>query len=218
MVETLSWYSEKKKRELIEMFTGIVTAIGELSVKKRTSDAMTIGIDSKDFDLSDVALGDSIAVSGVCLTVISLNDCQFDADVSLETLSKTSLGNKIEGGLVNLEKAMKADSRFGGHIVTGHVDGLGEVESVEEVGDYIQFTVKVPQVLSRYFAAKGSACVDGVSLTVNTVSENNFTFMTIPHTLSVTTLGSLDRGSAVNLEIDIIARYLDRLIGERFGK
>ena len=218
MVETLNWYSEKKKRELIEMFTGIVTAIGELSVKKRTSDAMTIGIDSKDFDLSDVALGDSIAVSGVCLTVVSLNDCQFDADVSLETLSKTSLGNKIEGGLVNLEKAMKADSRFGGHIVTGHVDGLGEVESVEEVGDYIQFTIKVPQVLSRYFATKGSACVDGVSLTVNTVSENNFTFMTIPHTLSVTTLGSLDRGSAVNLEIDIIARYLDRLIGERFGK
>lgn len=214
----LNWYSEKKKRELIEMFTGIVTAIGELSVKKRTSDAMTIGIDSKDFDLSDVALGDSIAVSGVCLTVISLNDCQFDADVSLETLSKTSLGNKIEGGLVNLEKAMKADSRFGEHIVTGHVDGLGEVESVEEVGDYIKFTVKVPQSLSRYFAAKGSACVDGVSLTVNTVSENNFTFMTIPHTLSVTTLGSLDRGSAVNLEIDIIARYLDRLIGERFGK
>ena len=137
--------------------------------------------------------------------------------MSLETLSKTSLGNKIEGGLVNLEKAMKADSRFGGHIVTGHVDGLGEVESVEEVGDYIQFTVKVPQVLSRYFAAKGSACVDGVSLTVNTVS-NNFTFMTIPHTLSKTTLGSLDRGTAVNLEIDIIARYLDRLIGERFGK
>ena len=218
MVETLNWYSGKKKRELIEMFTGIVTAIGELSVKKRTSDAMTIGIDSKDFDLSDVALGDSIAVSGVCLTVISLNDCQFDADVSLETLSKTSLGNKIEGGLVNLEKAMKADSRFGGHIVTGHVDGLGEVESVEEVGDYIQFTVKVPQLLSHYFAAKGSACVDGVSLTVNTVSENNFTFMTIPHTLSMTTLGSLDRGSAVNLEIDIIARYLERLFGERFGR
>ena len=200
------------------MFTGIVTAIGELSVKKRASDAMTIGIDSKDFDLTDVALGDSIAVSGVCLTVISLNGYQFDADVSLETLSKTSLATKIEGGLVNLEKAMKADSRFGGHIVTGHVDGLGEVESLEEVGDYIKFTVKVPQPLSRYFAVKGSVCVDGVSLTINTVSENNFTFMTIPHTLSMTTLGNLSRGSAVNLEIDIIARYLERLIGERFGK
>tara|TARA_B100000579_G_C22767680_1_gene822343 strand:+ start:449 stop:1063 length:615 start_codon:yes stop_codon:yes gene_type:complete len=200
------------------MFTGIVTAIGELSVKKRASDAMTIGIDSKDFDLTDVALGDSIAVSGVCLTVISLNGYQFDADVSLETLSKTSLATKIEGGLVNLEKAMKADSRFGGHIVTGHVDGLGEVESLEEVGDYIKFTVKVPQPLSRYFAVKGSVCVDGVSLTINTVSENNFTFMTIPHTLSMTTLGNLSRGSAVNLEIDIIARYLERLIGERFGE
>ncbi len=200
------------------MFTGIVTAIGELSVKKRASDAMTIGIDSKDFDLTDVALGDSIAVSGVCLTVISLNGYQFDADVSLETLSKTSLATKIEGGLVNLEKAMKADSRFGGHIVTGHVDGLGEVESLEEVGDYIKFTVKVPQPLSRYFAVKGSVCVDGVSLTINTVSENNFTFMTIPHTLSMTTLGNLSRGSVVNLEIDIIARYLERLIGERFGE
>ena len=200
------------------MFTGIVTATGRVSIKKKAKDAMTIGVESADFDFSDVVLGDSIAVSGVCLTAIRFTDKEFDADVSLETLSKTSLGTRVDGGLVNLEKAMKADSRFGGHIVTGHVDGLGEVNNVQKVGDYIEFTIKIPQHLSRYFAAKGSVCVDGVSLTVNAVSEDDFTFMTIPHTLSMTTLGGLSRGSIVNLEIDIIARYLERLMGERFGE
>jgi len=200
------------------MFTGIVLTTGKVSVKERTEDAMTIRVESQAFDLSDVDIGDSIAVSGACLTVVGLATNKFDADVSLETLSKTTLGSKINGGSVNLEKAMKADSRFGGHIVTGHVDGLGMVREVEEVGDYIKFTIEVPSDLSRYFAAKGSVCVDGVSLTINTAADCNFTFMTIPHTLSITTLGELKKNIEVNLEIDIIARYLERLIGERFDK
>ena len=191
------------------MFTGIVSTTGKIAVKKSIGDAMRIKIESKSFDLNDISLGDSISVSGVCLTVVALDDRSFDTDVSIETLSKTTLGSKINNGNVNLEKAMKAGARLGGHIVTGHIDGLGLVESVEELDGYIKISVSVPSGISRYLATKGSVCVDGVSLTINESSGAEFNFMTIPHTLSITTLGDLKPGNSVNIEIDIIARYLE---------
>jgi len=194
------------------MFTGIVSATGKIVVKKNVGDAMRIKIDSKDLELSDISLGESISVSGVCLTVVAFDDKSFETDVSIETLSKTTLGSKINNGKVNLEKAVKADERLGGHMVTGHIDGLGLVESVEELDDYVKFSVSVSGGVSRYLAAKGSVCVDGVSLTINESSGDKFNFMTIPHTLSITTLGDLKLGDSVNIEIDIIARYVERLM------
>ncbi len=197
------------------MFTGIVSTTGIIVVKQNVGDAMRIKIDSKDLELHDVSLGDSISVSGVCLTVVAFDDRSFETDVSIETLSKTTLGSKINSGNVNLEKAMKADARLGGHIVMGHIDGLGLVESVEELDGYVKFSVSVPGDISRYLATKGSVCVDGVSLTINESSGDKFNFMTIPHTLSITTLGDLKTGDSVNIEIDIIARYLERLMEEK---
>jgi riboflavin synthase len=182
------------------MFTGIVTAVG------RIMRVAPLEVDAGALDLSDVAVGDSICVQGVCLTVTSIGPQRFTADVSQETL-RVSTGLERPGE-VNLEKSLAVGDRLGGHLVTGHVDGVGEVVRREEgmVG------IRTPRALSRFIAAKGSICVDGVSLTVNRVDNDLFEVNLIPHTLEVTTLGRLAPGVRVNLEVDLVARYVERLL------
>lgn len=204
------------------MFTGIIQAVGTLhQIETRGSDARMV-IKSGNLDLSDVSLGDSIAVNGVCLTVIALTDATFTVDVSAETLRCTegfSVGAKNNLGTtgflpdaeVNLEKAMRPIDRLGGHIVSGHVDGVGTVAVFQPEGESHRLEIDAPANLARYIAAKGSITVQGVSLTVNTVSGVRFAINLIPHTLAHTTLKHLKPGSRVNLEIDMVARYVERL-------
>src|SRR5262245_52239137 len=182
------------------MFTGIVQAVGRIA---RVS---PLEVQCPALDLSDVAVGASIAVQGVCLTVTSLTGKGFTADVSAETLRVTA--GLDRAGEVNLEKSLKLGAELGGHLVTGHVDGIGEVVSRE--GGVVRF--RAPKELARYVARKGSICVDGVSLTVNRVEGETFEVNLIPHTLEVTTLGRLKNGTRVNLEVDLVARYVDRLL------
>jgi len=157
------------------------------------------------------SIGDSISISGVCLTMLEPDSTGFSADLSVETLDKTSLGKRRPGDSVNLELAMRASDRLGGHMVSGHVDGLARLVSRDEDGRSERFLFEADRSLARYIAPKGSVCLDGVSLTVNEVDDNRFSICIIPHTLEVTTLGSLAAGEVVNLEVDLIARYLDRL-------
>jgi len=185
------------------MFTGIVHAVGKIVRLD------PLEIESAAFDLSDVAVGDSICVQGACLTVTALTRKGFTADVSAETRSVTA-GLDRAGALVNLEKSLALGERLGGHLVAGHVDGVGEVLSLSEG----VLKVQAPRELARYIARKGSICVDGVSLTVNRVEAELFDAYLIPHTLEVTTLGRLIPGARVNLEVDLIARYVDRLLTE----
>ena len=194
------------------MFTGIIQAIGEIA------QIQSKGVDSRFYirtgtlDLSDVSLGDSIAVNGVCLTAVELPGDGFWADVSTETLRKTALAAIGVGSRVNLEKAVTPATFLGGHIVSGHVDGVGKVVQRETAGRSIHFQIEAPQALAKYIAAKGSICVNGISLTVNDINGAVFDLNIVPHTLAQTTLADCQRGSAVNLEVDIIARYLERLI------
>lgn len=182
------------------MFTGIVQAVGRIL---RTN---PLEIDGAGLDLADVALGDSICVQGVCLTVTAKRPRGFTADVSAETLRVTT--GLERPGEVNLEKSLALNGKLGGHLVTGHVDGVGEVETFAEG----VLRVRMPAALRRYVARKGSICVDGVSLTVNRVEEDAFEVQLIPHTLGVTTLSRLARGARVNLEVDLIARYVERML------
>jgi riboflavin synthase len=182
------------------MFTGIVQAVG------RIVRLDPLEIESTGLDLSDVAVGDSIAVQGVCLTVTALTRSGFTADVSAETRRVTAGLDRI-GGQVNLEKSLALGERLGGHLVAGHVDGVGEVVALKAG----VLSVRAPRELSRYIARKGSICIDGVSLTVNRVDGDSFELQLIPHTLQVTTLGRLAPGARVNLEVDLIARYVERL-------
>jgi riboflavin synthase len=169
--------------------------------------------------MSDVALGDSIAVSGVCLTVIAFDTGSFDADVSLETLRCTKLGDLNKGDPVNLEKALTPETRLGGHIVSGHVDGVGEVVSRKPEGNSVHFKIRAPSELSKYIAAKGSITIDGTSLTVNAINADVFDLNIVPHTLQETTMDSFQAGTRVNLEVDVIARYLERLLlGDASGE
>lgn len=179
---------------------------------------MRLGLEAGGLDLSDVALGDSIAVSGPCLTVVSFDEQRFEVDVSSETLARTTLGRRRVGDRVNLEKALRLDSRLGGHLVSGHVDGIGRVVRRETLDDYVRFVIGVPGELARYLAFKGSVCVDGVSLTVNAASADGFEILTIPHTLERTTLGGLGPGAEVNIEVDLIARYIERLLTSGAGE
>jgi riboflavin synthase len=193
------------------MFTGIVQAVGRIAVREtRGSDARLV-IDAGALDLADVGLGDSIAVAGVCLTVVAIDGARWTADVSAETLALTTLGALAVGDGVNLEKALRLADRLGGHLVSGHVDGVGDVVAVEDDGGSQRWTFRVPAPLARYIAAKGSICVDGVSLTVNSVAPDAFGITLIPHTLAVTTFGARTTGDPVNLEVDLVARYLERL-------
>lgn len=197
------------------MFTGIVEAVGSIAgIDNRGDDARLI-IDTDRLDPADMAIGDSLAVSGVCLSLISKSSHQVEVDVSAETLRCTTLGELHAGSQVNLERALQLSDRLGGHLVSGHVDGVGTVVSCDPAGESLCVSIQAPPELSRYIAAKGSICVDGVSLTVNSVAGGEFSVNLIPHTRTVTTLGALERGRTVNLEVDMIARYLERLIGDR---
>lgn len=191
------------------MFTGIIQAVGEITLIQASSGDIKININVKQLNLSDVKTGDSIAINGVCLTVTSLSETHFTADVSKETLTVTT--GLDQKGQVNLEKALRLDDRLGGHLVSGHVDGVGEVIQFEPVNDCWLLAIQSPHTISKYIARKGSICVNGVSLTVNTIEKDVFTINIIPHTLEKTTLGALQVGSQVNLEIDQIARYVERM-------
>ncbi|HID44614.1 MAG TPA: riboflavin synthase [Chromatiaceae bacterium] len=194
------------------MFTGIIQAIGNIAGIKDQGGDIRLSINTGKLDLSDVELGDSIAVNGVCLTAVELPGDGFVADVSRETLSLTSLGNLSSGSPVNLEKALTLATRLGGHLVSGHVDGLGVVVSRQEDARSVRFVIEAPAELAKYIVHKGSITVDGTSLTVNGVDGARFELNIVPHTLQETIMGTYQVGSRVNLEVDLVARYLERLL------
>jgi riboflavin synthase len=196
------------------MFTGIITDIGTVRSIAALEAGVRIRIDTH-YDPDNIALGASIACSGACLTVIEAgredSDGYFDVEASSETLACTTLGDWTAGTELNLERALKAGDELGGHIVTGHVDGVAKVLARVEEGDMARFEIEAPPALARYIAEKGSIALDGTSLTVNAVNGNRFSVMLIPHSLDVTTWGDRQAGQCVNLEVDLFARYLDRL-------
>ena len=195
------------------MFSGIIAALGritELTPRNDGTPTVRLTVDAGELDLTDVALGDSIACNGVCLTVVDRSEKQFCVDVSPETLSCT-IGLEAPGP-INLEKALRLADRLGGHLVSGHVDGVGEVLRFDALGDNRLLEIRAPDALARYIARKGSITINGVSLTTNTVDGSVFAINLIPHTLTATTLGKLQPGSRVNLEIDLIARYVERML------
>lgn len=194
------------------MFTGIIQAIGTLTrIEPRGGDAR-LTVATGKLPLADTRLGDSIAVNGVCLTAVELGAGHFRADVSRETLALTTLGAASAGMPVNLELALLPTTRLGGHLVSGHVDGVGRILEQRDDGRSWRFTVEAPAELARYIARKGSICVNGISLTVNEVDGAVFGINIVPHTLAETTLGTTRPGDAVNLEVDLLARYLERLL------
>jgi riboflavin synthase len=197
------------------MFTGIVQAVGCIATREARGADARLEIDATTLDLGDVVIGDSIAVAGVCLTAVALDGTRFTADVSTETLARTTLGSLALGDPVNLEKSLRLAGGLGGHLVSGHVDGIGLIVSIDDDGASQRWTFSAPSALLRYIAAKGSICVDGASLTVNTVDGDSFGVTLIPHTLAVTTFGARKPGDAVNLEVDLVARYVERLLGDR---
>jgi riboflavin synthase len=194
------------------MFTGIVQGVGTVRAIEPRGGDVTLVFDTAGVSLADLELGGSVAVSGVCLTATRFDASSFAADVSRETLSLTTLGSWVIGSRVNLERALLAGQALGGHYVTGHVDGVGELVSRHDDARSVRMEFRVPPELSRYVARKGSICIDGVSLTVNGASGDRFDVNLVPHTLEVTTLGGLRAGSRVNLEVDIIARYVERMM------
>ena len=195
------------------MFTGIIEGVGRIARRESIGGDVRFHIHAGTLPFDAVALGESIAVNGVCLTVIAFDATSFQADASTETLGLTTLGRLREGVHVNLERAMRPSDRFGGHIVSGHVDGVGEVESIAEDARALRWRFTAPAALLRYVARKGSICVDGVSLTVNAVDEAGFEVALIPHTVAHTAFAHTRVGDPVNLEIDLIARYAERLLG-----
>ena len=197
------------------MFTGIVQSVGVIEALENRGQDHRLVIDTAGLGLEDARLGDSIAVSGVCLTAVSLDGRTFGADVSAETLACTTLGGLSEGARVNLEKALTAATPLGGHLVSGHVDGVGEVIERAEDARSVRMRLRTPRELSRYVARKGSICIDGVSLTVNEVDGDEFGINVVPHTLEQTTLDDYVPGRRVNLEVDLVARYLERLLQAR---
>jgi riboflavin synthase len=193
------------------MFTGIVAAIGKIVEAQPLEKGLRLTVDAGSLDLSDVALGDSIAHDGVCLTVIGKAGSRYQVDVSRETLACTA---GLDGtGEVNLEKALRLADRLGGHLVAGHVDGVGEVLKFEQAGESHELVIRAPAELAKYVARKGSITVNGVSLTTNRVTGADFSINLIPHTIEMTTLKHLAAGSRVNLEVDLIARYVERMLG-----
>ncbi|MFN3397409.1 MAG: riboflavin synthase [Sulfurimicrobium sp.] len=196
------------------MFTGIIQAVGKISVIEPLQQGVRLTIEAADLDLGDVAIGDSIAANGVCLTVIAKTEGGYQVEVSRETLNCTvGLG---EIGEVNLEKALRLSDRLGGHLVSGHVDGVGEVVKFAPVGESYELVIRAPQALARYIAHKGSITVNGVSLTVNWVKDADFSINLIPHTIEATNFKHLCAGRRVNLEVDLVARYLERMLS--YGK
>ena len=194
------------------MFTGIIQSVGKIAALDTRGGDASVRISCGKLDMSEVNTGDSIAVSGVCLTVVEHSAAGFTADVSGETLSCTTLGRLRTGDAVNLEKALTLSTPLGGHLVSGHVDGVGVVVNRREAARSVQFRIRAPEALAKYIAGKGSVCVDGVSLTVNAIHGAEFEVNIVPHTLSETTLGAIKEDSEVNLEVDVVARYLERLM------
>jgi riboflavin synthase len=194
------------------MFTGIIESVGKIESIEDTGGDARFWINTAKLDMSDVKLGDSIAMNGVCLTAIELRDDAYCADVSGETLSKTSLKILQAGSAVNLEKALTPTTRLGGHLVSGHVDGLGKIVSRSDDARSVKFIIEAPKDLAKYIAMKGSITVDGVSLTVNNVNGAQFELNIVPHTLQETIMAQYQSGREVNLEVDLIARYLERLV------
>lgn len=197
------------------MFTGIIEATGVISAIRRQGTELSLTVSSTQLDFSDVKLGDSIATSGVCLTVTALGQQSFQADLSGETLSRTLFGQYRQGQLVNLEKALLPTTRLGGHLVSGHVDGIASVVQIEKTGQSWQIWLQPPAGLSRYIAEKGSVTVDGISLTVNELKGDLFRLTIVPHTARETTIQQFRNGSQLHLEVDLLARYLERLLQGR---
>ena len=196
------------------MFTGIIEGVGRLAALDIRGGDARLSIEAGSLPFDDVRLGESIAVNGVCLTVVAFNAKYFEADASNETLSLTTLGLLKPGALVNLERAMRPTDRLGGHLVSGHVDGVGKVLGITPDARAQRWRFAAPQALMRYIAKKGSICVDGVSLTVNEVDDEGFEVALIPHTVVHTAFAQAAIGDAVNLEIDLVARYVERLLSK----
>ena len=196
------------------MFTGIIQSKGSIKEIFSSSDGARLKINTHALDLSDTNVGDSIAVDGVCLTVTELTESSFTADVSNETLTCTTFSALKQGKNVNLERSLRVNQGIDGHLVSGHVDGIGAVNSIEKDGDSVRIKIEVQGDIIKYIAKKGSICINGVSLTVNSVENNFFDVNIVPHTLSATTLGVLSLQSNVNIEIDQIARYVERLLSQ----
>lgn len=193
------------------MFSGIIADVGTISSAQNRDGGLRLSVTTEELGMDDVQLGDSIAVNGVCLTVVKIEGKVFTVDVSRETLDCT-VGLDKQGALVNLEKALRLSDRLGGHLVSGHVDGVGDVVAFNDIGESWRLIVRAPHALAKYIAVKGSITINGVSLTVNQVAGSEFEANLIPHTLAVTTLNQLCAGAKVNLEIDLIARYVGRMM------
>ena len=197
------------------MFTGIIESVGHVKSMQPVGGDIRLTIESDDLDFSDVKLGDSIASNGICLTVVAMGSNYYSVDVSRETIARTALKSLKPGHIVNLEKAMLPTTRFGGHIVAGHVDGVGIISKVEKDARSIYIEIEIPKELAHYTATKGSITVDGISLTTNLVRDNIVSLNIIPHTAQVTNIGKhWLLGDKVNIEVDIVARYLERLINK----
>ena len=198
------------------MFTGIIQGLGTLFERRPAGGGMIFGLEA-DFQLTDPEEGESIAVNGACLTARNIKGCRFYADVSPESLTRTGLGHLQAGNKVNLERALRLSDRLGGHLVSGHVDAQGQVQQRRGTGDYTLFTFSLDPSLTKYVIEKGSITINGVSLTVNTCERSQFSVSIIPHTLAVTTLGQLRVGDSVNIEVDMIGKYVEKLLAERSG-
>lgn len=196
------------------MFTGIIKGKGKIADMNRSGGDVRLSVSSPDLPWSDYEVGESISVNGVCLTAVSLNDDGFETDVSVETLDVTGLGRLGVGSTVNLEPAISLGERLGGHLVSGHVDCTGTVTSRAADARSVRLAIEIPREYARYVAKKGSVCVDGVSLTINEVSGNAFEVNIIPHTADVTILGDYKVGTVVNVEVDLLARYIERLLSK----
>lgn len=196
------------------MFTGIIQGKGRLLEKRPNGGGMLFVIEA-DFDLADPQEGESIACNGVCLTAKEIKGSRFSVDVSPESLSRTNLGEKATGSLLNLERALRLSDRLGGHMVSGHVDGISKVLSRTPEGDFVRFVFSIPPGCSRYIIEKGSITIDGISLTVNACDATTFSVAIIPHTLEITSLGSLNQGAVVNIEVDLIGKYVEKLLSAK---
>jgi len=194
------------------MFTGIIKGKGRIAAMNHSGGDVRLSVSSPDLPWSDYEVGESIAVNGVCLTAVSLNDDGFETDVSVETLDVTALGGLGIGSTVNLEPAISLGERLGGHLVSGHVDCTGAVTSRADDARSVRLAIEIPREYARYVAKKGSVCLDGVSLTINEVSGNTFEVNIIPHTADVTIIGDYKVGTVVNVEVDLLARYIERLL------
>jgi riboflavin synthase len=194
------------------MFTGIIEAIGTIKALQITANGARLTINAGKLDISEVKLGDSIATNGICLTVVALETNSYSVDVSNETLQRTCFGNYQQGQQVNLEKAMLPTTRFGGHMVSGHVDAIAKITSIKNNGNSLEYWLTMPNELAYYISEKGSITIDGVSLTVNALTDSQFRLTIVPHTTTETIISNYQVGTEVNIEVDLIARYLERLL------